>query len=74
MDPDTILVIGMIIAVFSVPSVMSALADGRAPRASAITILIAGSLILYAIQIKPSGYSLSQMPDVFFSVLARYMP
>lgn len=74
MDPDTFLVLGLIVAGFSVPSVMSALSDGRAPRASAITILIAGGLILYAIQTQPGGYSISQIPDVFVRVVARYVP
>lgn len=74
MDPDTFLVLGLIIAGFSIPSVMSALSDGRAPRASALTILIAGGLILYAIQTQPGGYALQDIPDVFVRVVARYVP
>ncbi|MEO9683295.1 MAG: hypothetical protein ABJR46_06700 [Tateyamaria sp.] len=74
MDPDTFLVLGLIVAAFSVPSIMSALSDGRVPRASAITILIAGALILYAIQSQPGGYAMSQIPDVFVRVVARYVP
>jgi len=74
MDPDTFLVLGIIVAGFSVPSVMSAVSDGRAPRASALTILIAGGLILYATQTKPGGYSFEEIPDVFVSVVARFMP
>ncbi|MEP1768005.1 MAG: hypothetical protein ABJJ53_15375 [Sulfitobacter sp.] len=74
MDTDLALVLGLIIAALSIPSVLSALADRRAPRASAITILIAGGLILFAIQGKPGGYALQQVPDVFVNVVARYMP
>lgn len=74
MDPDTFLVLGLIIAGFSIPSIMSALSDGRAPRASALTILIAGGLILYAIQTQPGGYALQDIPDVFVRVVARYVP
>lgn len=74
MDPDTFLVLGLIIAGFSIPSVMSALSDGRAPRASALTILISGGLILYAIQTQPGGYALQDIPDVFVRVVARYVP
>ncbi|MEP3442255.1 MAG: hypothetical protein ABJN72_12330 [Sulfitobacter sp.] len=74
MDTDLALVIGIILAGFSIPSILSALSDKRAPRASAITILIAGGLILFAVQGKPGGYTFEQMPDVFVNVIARYMP
>ncbi|WP_299025703.1 hypothetical protein [uncultured Sulfitobacter sp.] len=74
MDTDLALVLGIIIAALSVPSILSALSDKRAPRASAITILIAGGLIVFAIQGKPGGYNLQEIPDVFVNVIARYMP
>jgi hypothetical protein len=57
-----------------VPSILSAMSDGRAPRASAITVLIAGGLILFAIQTKTGGYSFAELPDVMVRVLARYLP
>ena len=74
MDTDLLLVMGLILAGFSVPSILSAITDGRAPRASAITILIAGGLVLYAIQTSPGAYTLQSVPDVFVRVIARYMP
>jgi len=74
MTPDTLLVLGLIIGAFSVPSILSAFSDRRAPRASAVTVLIAGGLILIAVTSKPGGYRLDQIPDVFFSVVARFMP
>lgn len=70
MSPDFYLVLGILIAGFSIPSVLSALSDRRAPRASAITILIAGGLILLAVQTKPGGYTLQEIPDVFVNVIA----
>ncbi len=74
MDPDLALTLGVVIAAFSIPSILSALSDSRAPRASAVTILIGGALVLYAIQTKPGGYTLSQVPDVFVATVGRYMP
>lgn len=74
MDNDLVLVVGIILAVLSIPSILSAISDRRAPRASAITVLIAGGLILFAVQGKPGGYSLEQMPDVVMNLIARYMP
>lgn len=74
MDTDLALVIGLVLAALSIPSILSALSDRRAPRASALTILIAGGLILYAMQTNPGGYQLSDVPDVFVGVVAKYMP
>ena len=74
MDSDLALVLGLVVAALSIPSVLSALSDRRAPRASALTILIAGALILYAVQTHPGGYALGDVPDVFVHVVARYMP
>lgn len=74
MDSDLALVIGLVLAALTIPSILSAVSDRRAPRASAITILIAGGLIVFAVQDKPGGYQLAQLPDVFVNVIARYMP
>ncbi len=74
MDADLALVIGVVIAGFSIPSILSAISDGRSPRASMLTILVAGGLILYAISTKPGGYRLGDIPDAFIAVAARFMP
>lgn len=74
MDPDLALVLGIVVGALSIPSILSALSDRRAPRASALTILIAGGLILYASNQMPGGIALDQIPDKFVSVVARYMP
>lgn len=73
MDADIALVIGMIVGVFAIPSILSALTDGRVPRASAVTIMIAGGLIVYAIRTHPGGYQLEQVPDVFVRVVAQFI-
>ncbi len=74
MDPDLLLVIGIIIGAFSIPSILSALSDKRAPRASVLTVLIAGVMIFYAAMTKPGGFALDEVPDTFVSVFARYLP
>jgi hypothetical protein len=73
MDPDLSLVIGLVLAVLTVPSLMSAYIDGRAPRAGAVFVLIAGGLIVYALSTRPGGYALSEIPDAFFRVIGRYV-
>ena len=74
MDPDLALVLGIVLGALSIPSILSALSDKRAPRASAITILIAGGLILFAAQNKPGGIVLEKIPDTFVRVVAQFMP
>lgn len=73
MDPDLAISIGMVLGVFSVPSILSAYSEGRAPRVAAITLISAGGLIYWAVSTKPGGYSLSELPHVLISVIARYI-
>ncbi len=73
MDTDLALVIGLILAGFSIPSIVSALSDGRAPRVAAIVAILGGGMVVWAIQGKPGGYSIDQVPEVFVRVVARYV-
>ncbi len=74
METDLALVLGLLLAGFSVPALMSAISDGRPPRISFVMILAAGALVLYAVIMKPGGYTLVEMPDVFFGVVNRFIP
>lgn len=73
MDPDLILIIGIVLGVFSIPSIMSAISEGRAPRVAAFTIIAAGAMIVWAIQNYPGGYAINEIPNVFVKVVARYL-
>jgi hypothetical protein len=73
MDPDLMLVIGLVVGGFSIPSIMGAFADGRVPRAAAIAIMVAGGLVALAVNEKPSGYAINDIPDVFVNVVGRYI-
>lgn len=73
MDYDLFLVIGLIVAVFSVPAVVSAISDNRTPRIAAIVMIAGGALVAYAANEKPGGYSIDQVPEVIVRVIARYV-
>jgi hypothetical protein len=73
MDPDLLIVIGLVIGGFSIPSILGAIADGRVPRAAAIAVMVAGGLIVLAINENPDGYAINDIPDVFVNVVARYI-
>ncbi|MCA1775069.1 MAG: hypothetical protein R6V30_14045 [Paracoccaceae bacterium] len=72
MDTDLLFVLGIALVVLSLPAIVSALIDGRAPRTPALLILIAGSMIGYAILQRPMAYSFELIPDVIARVVARY--
>jgi hypothetical protein len=73
MDPDLAMAIGVVLGVFTVPSIMSAISDGRAPRVAAFTIIAAGALIVWALSNKPGGYAFSDLPNLLVRVIARYL-
>ena len=68
MDPDTFFVLGLVLGVLSVPAVVSAISDGRAPRLASIILVIAGAMVVYAISQKPAGYAMEDVPAVFATV------
>lgn len=65
------LVAGLIICALSIPSLLAAFSESRAPRAGAIMVLIGGVLLVVALTQKPSGYTFAEIPQVFVSVIAR---
>ncbi|AGI73660.1 hypothetical protein OA238_c37110 [Octadecabacter arcticus 238] len=73
MDPDLLIVIGLVVGGFSIPSILGAIADGRVPRAAAIAVMVAGGLIALAINENPDGYAINDIPDVFVNVVERYI-
>lgn len=73
MDADLFFVIGLIIAGFSLPPIVGALSEGRAPRAAAITVLVGGGLIALAVNDRPGRYAVSEIPQIFVSVVGRYI-
>ena len=73
MDTDLVLSIGMVLAVVSLPSLLSAFSEARAPRLSAVSMTVAGGLIIWAFTAKVGGYSLGDLPYVLISVIARYI-
>lgn len=73
MDADLMMVIGLVIGGFSVPSILGALTDKRVPRVASIAIMVAGGLIVLAIRENPGGYALADIPDLFVNVVGRYL-
>ncbi|MGE4328030.1 MAG: hypothetical protein AB7E21_18265 [Pseudodonghicola sp.] len=72
MDTDLILVLGLVVVFFAIPALVSAFSDERRLRAPTVALLIGGGAMVYAYVAHPGGYTLEQLPDVFFGVIGRY--
>lgn len=73
MDGDLLLVLGLVMGAVAVPSLLSAWNDGRPPRAGAVAILIAGTLVALALRSRPGGYQIEEIPQVFARVIGHYL-
>ncbi|UWQ99725.1 hypothetical protein K3729_02700 [Rhodobacteraceae bacterium S2214] len=73
MDSDVLCVVGFIIAVLSIPAIVSAFSDNRSPRVPAIVVLIGALMIGYAINERPGAYNFDTLPDVFVRVIGKVL-
>ena len=73
MENDQILVIGIILSALSIPSLLAAYSENRAPRTGAIMLLIGGVLLVVALTRQPSGYTFAEIPHIFVSVIASLL-
>ena len=73
MDTDLILTIGIVLVVLTIPSLLSAWTEGRAPRVGAILLLAGGVLIVTALTQRPGSYAFGDIPRAMMSVVNRYL-
>lgn len=73
MDTDLFLTIGVVLAILTIPSLLAAWAESRAPRLGAVILIAASVLIVTALTQKPGGYAFADVPGVMVSVVGRYL-
>ncbi|MFC3613736.1 hypothetical protein ACFORG_08175 [Lutimaribacter marinistellae] len=73
MDSDLALILGLVIGFLAIPAIVSAYSDGRRPIAAILVLLIAAGLVAFAASSRPGGYRLAEIPDVFYTVVARFL-
>lgn len=73
MDTDLLLTIGIVLAVLTIPSLLSAWSESRAPRLGAILLIAAAALVTMALTQKPGGYAFADIPGVMMAVVGRYV-
>jgi flagellar biosynthesis protein FliR len=71
MDADLFLVAGLILLGFSLPSIVSAFSEGRAPRLAAIVLLVGGTLVVLALNEQP--YTIDGVAKAFARVVGRFI-
>ncbi|MBE0454559.1 hypothetical protein [Roseovarius autotrophicus] len=74
MDPDLAMAIGAVLGVLSVPSLVSAMSEGRPPRVGALVLVTAAGLVIWAISVKPGGYAPIEVPALIVEAVARFLP
>ncbi len=73
MDTDLVLTLGVLLLVLTIPSLLAAWTEGRAPRIGAIMIIVAFVMMVAAVMTKPGGYAFNEVPGVMLSVVSRYI-
>ncbi|MFX0543105.1 hypothetical protein ACEWPM_015410 [Roseovarius sp. S4756] len=73
MNSDQILVIGVVLGVFSIPAIVSAISDRRPPRVASLVLIAAGCLVVWAVSMKPTGYSITDVPKAFVRVVGDFI-
>jgi hypothetical protein len=71
MDTDLLLTLGIILLAFTIPSLLSAWTEGRAPRVGGIILIAAVGLIAAALTQRPGGYTFNEVPGVMMAVVGR---
>jgi formate-dependent nitrite reductase membrane component NrfD len=71
MDTDLVLTLGIILLVITLPSLLSAWVEGRAPRVGAILLVASLAMIVGAVMSHPTGYAVSDVPGVMVGVFSR---
>jgi formate-dependent nitrite reductase membrane component NrfD len=71
MDTDLVLTLGIVLGVITLPSLLSAWVEGRAPRVGAILLVAAFGMIVAAALNNPGGYAVSDVPGIMAGVFGR---
>lgn len=71
MDFDLFFVLGLCLSALSIPAVLSAISNSHPPRLAAVTLIIGGGMVVYAVMQNPGAYNVAGTPEVFINVIGR---
>ena len=73
MNADTYLVVGLVLFALTIPTMLSAFTEGRAPKVAMGLVILAGVLIVLAVGQKPGGYTWDEVPTAFSRVFGSVL-
>ncbi|MEZ5756002.1 MAG: hypothetical protein R3D90_15015 [Paracoccaceae bacterium] len=74
MDHDLLLILGLGLAILSIPSLLSALIDDRLPIVAGFGLAVGGALVVWGVLGGDTGLHPRALAHLFFEVLGRYLP
>ena len=69
MDPDFLLVFGLVFICFGGLSLVEAFSHASPPRLAALLFVTGGSMMVWAVSQKPGGYSFGEVPGIVVAVV-----
>ncbi|MDG1280317.1 MAG: hypothetical protein P8O10_03340 [Pseudorhodobacter sp.] len=72
MNPDILMVTGVLFGILALPSLLSAYADSRFPGMALFLFLLCAVLSGTAYWLKPGGYALHDIPFAIFRVIGFF--
>ncbi len=73
MDNDLLFVLGLVFSVLALPALVGAAIGSRVPRRAALLVVLGGGMIAIAVNARPGGYALAEIPDVVLRVVGRVL-
>ena len=71
METETKFVVGLLCALLSLPSLVSAWIDRRFPAIALVMLVVAAALVIPAWMARPGGIPLSEWPGMVITVIAK---
>ena len=66
---DLIAVLGVCVIFLAFPAAVGAFSRGDPPRAAMLALFGGGSMFYYANSMRPGGYDIAEMPQIFIRVI-----
>lgn len=73
MNADYIFIVGVLAAVFALPSALNAMTESRFPRTSVSLVALSAFAIAFANQMQPHGYQMGDVGPVFARVFGQLL-
>jgi hypothetical protein len=66
-------VLGLFLAIMSIPAIVSAWSDGHVPRVASVVAILGGGLMLWAHSQQVGGYSFDEIPHLIVKVVGKFI-